>query len=53
MGQGKASMMEGAQQMQQMQMEQQDDLLEGLSSVVGRLKEQGNAMNQEVRTVRA
>ena len=49
MAQAKSSMMEGAQQMQQMQMEQQDDLLEGLSSVVGRLKEQGNQMNREVR----
>eukprot|EP00966_Prymnesium_polylepis_P201313 4664758-Prymnesium_polylepis.1 len=35
--------------MQQVQLEQQDELLDGLSSVVGRLKDQGNQMNQEVR----
>lgn len=43
------SAIEDAQQLQQIQIEQQDDLLDGLSSVVGRLKEQGHQINQEVR----
>lgn len=46
----KSSIVEGAQQMQQIQITQQNDLLEGLSSVVGRLNQVGKEMKHELDT---
>mmetsp|Transcript_27973 Transcript_27973/g.63291 ORF Transcript_27973/g.63291 Transcript_27973/m.63291 type:complete len:264 (-) Transcript_27973:550-1341(-) len=41
-------MLDDVQQQQQLQIAQQDDLLDGLGDVVGRLKVQGEAMHEEL-----
>ena len=45
-----ARMVGDGMQQQQLQIEQQDEMLDGLGDVVGRLKKQGEAMNDELKT---